>query len=91
MNLIWEEAAFDEEGQGRLEGKSSGDERLYPEAQDVQAVGVAFGLGQQMIEGFELPTALEILAVQAFTEFFDPGPWFFIMSIVSHLANSSMV
>jgi hypothetical protein len=80
---------FDQESQGGFEGKAGGDERLDRES--MEALRVILELGEEVVEGFELPAALEILAVKAFTEFFDPRRRLFVLSIVSHLVSSSMI
>jgi hypothetical protein len=62
---------------------------LDPEA--VKAFGLVFGLGEEAIQSFELPKALEIFAVQALAVFFNESLGFFVVRLVAHLFNPSIV
>jgi hypothetical protein len=59
---------------------------LDPEA--VKAVGVLLGLGEEVVEGFELPSALEVFAIQPFAEFFNSGLGFFVVRLAHRLKPS---
>jgi hypothetical protein len=87
--LVWGEAAFDYEGQGRFQAYAGRYEGLNPEA--VKAFGLVFGLGEEAIEGFEFPEALEVFAVQALAVFFDKSLRFFVFRFVAHLAKPSFL
>jgi hypothetical protein len=73
--LIRAEAGLDYQGEGGFEAQAGGDEGLEPEL--VKLFGVILGLGEKVIESFELPTALEIFASQALAEFFNESLGFF--------------
>src|SRR5580704_3372287 len=51
----------------------------------MEALGVVFGLRKEMIEGFKLPAALEVFAVEAFPELFNPGHCLFVVRLVASL------
>jgi hypothetical protein len=87
--LVWEEAAFDEEGQGGFESQAGGYQGLDPEA--VEAFGVIFNLGEEVVEGFELPAALEVFAIEPFAEFFNTGLGLFFARLVAHHWKPSII
>jgi hypothetical protein len=62
---------------------------LDPEA--VETFGVVSDLGEQVIQSFELPAALEVFAAEAFAEFFEECLEFFVARLVSHFGKPSNV
>jgi hypothetical protein len=93
-NLVRAEVGLDQEGQGGLDAKAGVDQRLDPEAMKV--VGVLFNLGEQVVESFELPAALEIFAVQALAKLLDESVGssvirFFAVRFVAHLFVLSII
>lgn len=62
---------------------------MDPEA--VKTFGAVSDLGEQVIQSFELPAALEVFAVEAFAEFFDECLEFFVARLVSHFGKPSNV
>jgi hypothetical protein len=83
LGLVGAEAGFDDEGEGGFEGEAGGHERLDPEA--MEFFGLVLGLGEEVVEGFEFPAALEVFAIEAFAEFFDERFGFFVDRFVAHL------
>jgi hypothetical protein len=57
---------------------------LDPEA--VETFGLIFGFGEEAIQSFKLPEALEVFAVQALAVFFNESLGFFVVRLVAHLA-----
>jgi hypothetical protein len=75
--------SFYGEDEGRLGAKTSRGQGLDPLAMEV--FWLMFALGEEVIDGFELPTAFEIFAVESFAEFFDESFRFFVDRFVAHL------
>lgn len=86
--LVGAEVGFDHQGQGGLDGQAGGDQGLDPVT--VEAVGVIFDLGEEVIEGFEVPAALEIFSIQALAKLLDESLCYFIVYLVAHLLALSI-